>query len=334
MRTSRTSSSAWSRDIARYRDLETLLRKTLVSAERSAQELKDQAPPRGGHVPDGGARGGAADQAAARLPSASTWRRGEPDPRRCSRSALAMVERTGDGDESRRPPRPPELPRLDLAVVAVDVERFRDVLEEERRRVLDAIEYLHEENPGSTRRRDAEESSDNHLADTATETLDREIDYTLEENSEHVLAAIDAGARSASRRGPTASCANCGKADRRGAPGGASVGDPVHRLPPPARSAVERAGAAGARRSRRFLDRRSDAARRCSIARWVPRSAAVARPARGRPRRAGRRPADEAHRLEPARARRRSGTSPGRSRSTTCRTRGSRSGSSRARRRS
>jgi len=30
-------------DIARYRDLETLLRKTLVSAERSAQELKDGA---------------------------------------------------------------------------------------------------------------------------------------------------------------------------------------------------------------------------------------------------------------------------------------------------
>jgi cell division initiation protein len=30
-------------DIARYRDLETLIRKTLVSAERSAQELKDQA---------------------------------------------------------------------------------------------------------------------------------------------------------------------------------------------------------------------------------------------------------------------------------------------------
>jgi cell division initiation protein len=30
-------------DISRYRDLETLLRKTLVSAEKSAQELKDQA---------------------------------------------------------------------------------------------------------------------------------------------------------------------------------------------------------------------------------------------------------------------------------------------------
>jgi cell division initiation protein len=30
-------------DIARYRDLETLLRKTLVSAERSAEELQEQA---------------------------------------------------------------------------------------------------------------------------------------------------------------------------------------------------------------------------------------------------------------------------------------------------
>src|SRR5262245_12779639 len=30
-------------DLARYRDLETLLRKALVSAERSAQDLKDQA---------------------------------------------------------------------------------------------------------------------------------------------------------------------------------------------------------------------------------------------------------------------------------------------------
>jgi cell division initiation protein len=30
-------------DISRYRDLETLLRKTLVSAEKSAQELKDHA---------------------------------------------------------------------------------------------------------------------------------------------------------------------------------------------------------------------------------------------------------------------------------------------------
>ncbi|MGH3048103.1 MAG: TraR/DksA family transcriptional regulator, partial [Gaiellaceae bacterium] len=36
-----------------------------------------------------------------------------------------------------------------------------------------------------------EETYDNHLADSATATLNREIDYTLEENSEHVLSSID-----------------------------------------------------------------------------------------------------------------------------------------------
>ena len=75
--------------------------------------------------------------------------------------------------------------------MTVDVEQFRTLLDEERRRVLDAIEYLHKENPGSIEDETEEMPIDNHLAETATATLDREIDYTLEENSEHVLAAID-----------------------------------------------------------------------------------------------------------------------------------------------
>ena len=57
--------------------------------------------------------------------------------------------------------------------------------------MLDAIEYLHKENPGSIEDETEDQPSDNHLAETATATLDREIDYTLEENSEHVLSAID-----------------------------------------------------------------------------------------------------------------------------------------------
>ena len=69
--------------------------------------------------------------------------------------------------------------------------RFRDLLQEERHKVLDAIEYLHAENPRSLKDETQESTADNHLADTATVTLDREIDYTLEENSEHVLKAID-----------------------------------------------------------------------------------------------------------------------------------------------
>jgi DnaK suppressor protein len=75
--------------------------------------------------------------------------------------------------------------------MAVDVDRFRDLLLEERKRVLNAIEYLHQENSGSLRDESEEATIDNHLADTATLTLDREIDYTLEENSEHVLKEIE-----------------------------------------------------------------------------------------------------------------------------------------------
>src|SRR5438045_1286554 len=51
---------------------------------------------------------------------------------------------------------------------------------------------------------------DNHLADTATETYDRELDYSLEENSEHVLADIDAALKRI-EDGTYGICTNCGK---------------------------------------------------------------------------------------------------------------------------
>jgi RNA polymerase-binding protein DksA len=74
----------------------------------------------------------------------------------------------------------------------IDTEQFRERLLQERKRVEAAIQYLREEHPGSLEE-EIEESvgSDNHLGDTATATLDREIDYTLEGNSEQVLAEID-----------------------------------------------------------------------------------------------------------------------------------------------
>jgi RNA polymerase-binding protein DksA len=94
--------------------------------------------------------------------------------------------------------------------MAIDPARFRDELLVERRRVLDAIEYLHKENPGSMEDETAEMPIDNHLAETATATLDREIDYTLEENSEHVLAAIDS-ALERIEDGSFGKCVTCGK---------------------------------------------------------------------------------------------------------------------------
>jgi RNA polymerase-binding protein DksA len=94
--------------------------------------------------------------------------------------------------------------------MALDTARFRDELLEERRRVLDAIEYLHEENPGSMEDEAEETPLDNHLAENATVTLDREIDYTLEENSEQVLAAIES-ALARIEDGSFGKCSSCGK---------------------------------------------------------------------------------------------------------------------------
>ena len=91
----------------------------------------------------------------------------------------------------------------------IDVERFREALVDERRRVEAAIENIHTDHPGSIRDETGEDAVyDNHLADTATETYDRELDYTLEENSEHVLAEIDAALKRI-EEGTYGVCTNC-----------------------------------------------------------------------------------------------------------------------------
>jgi len=93
--------------------------------------------------------------------------------------------------------------------VAVDVDQFRDLLQEERQRVVDALEYLHKESPGTIEEETDAETTGNHLAEAATVTLDREIDYTLEENSEHVLSSIG-GALERISSGTYGKCVNCG----------------------------------------------------------------------------------------------------------------------------
>ena len=90
------------------------------------------------------------------------------------------------------------------------VDRFREALLDERRRVSAALENLHDDHPGSISDETGEDAVyDNHLADTATETYDRELDYTLEENSEHVLAEIDS-ALGRIEDGTYGICTNCG----------------------------------------------------------------------------------------------------------------------------
>jgi RNA polymerase-binding protein DksA len=90
----------------------------------------------------------------------------------------------------------------------LDTQHFRQRLLDERARVQEALDYLHEENPGSMEDETQEIPSDNHPADFASITVDREIDYTLEENEERVLVAID-DALERIDDGTFGTCRNC-----------------------------------------------------------------------------------------------------------------------------
>ena len=95
---------------------------------------------------------------------------------------------------------------------AVDTEQFRELLLEKRQAVVEALDYLHHENSGSLEEETGElvsGSADQHMADTATETVDREIDYTLEETDGRLLTAIDA-ALARIENGTYGICVNCG----------------------------------------------------------------------------------------------------------------------------
>jgi RNA polymerase-binding transcription factor len=97
--------------------------------------------------------------------------------------------------------------------MSIDNDRFRTLLLDERERVERAIANLREDHPGrlDDEVEEISASQDNHLAETATVTLDREIDYTLEENSMRMLAAIDASLRRLDD-GTYGTCSSCGRA--------------------------------------------------------------------------------------------------------------------------
>jgi RNA polymerase-binding protein DksA len=92
----------------------------------------------------------------------------------------------------------------------MNTDLYRDILLEERDRVRAAINHPHEDNSGSHGDETEEESYDNHLADSATATLNREIDDTLEENAEHLLRAINEALQRIDA-GTYGSCGRCGK---------------------------------------------------------------------------------------------------------------------------
>jgi len=97
--------------------------------------------------------------------------------------------------------------RVDVPVTSDEV---RTRLLEERERVVAALDYLHEENAGSLHEEAEEATIADNVGETATVTLDRQIDYSLEEASNHVLAAIDA-ALERIEAGSYGTCQTCGK---------------------------------------------------------------------------------------------------------------------------
>jgi RNA polymerase-binding protein DksA len=96
--------------------------------------------------------------------------------------------------------------------MSIDANHFRTELLQERERVEAAIANLRESHPGSLSDEVEEISggSDNHVAETATATLGREIDYTLGENSGQVLAEIGEALKRIAD-GTYGTCAVCGK---------------------------------------------------------------------------------------------------------------------------
>jgi RNA polymerase-binding protein DksA len=98
-------------------------------------------------------------------------------------------------------------------VSSIDTEEFRGLLEQERRRIVDTIAHLHEENPRNMEDELGElagRGSDNHLGDMATVTFDRELDEGLEEGAQQTLAQIDR-ALARLEAGTYGSCERCGK---------------------------------------------------------------------------------------------------------------------------
>jgi RNA polymerase-binding protein DksA len=97
-------------------------------------------------------------------------------------------------------------------MTTIDVESFKTRLIEERERTRKAIAYLHEENRGTTEdeARELSGGSDNHLADIATHTYDRELDSTLEESEEAHLSYVEAALKRIDA-GTYGICENCGR---------------------------------------------------------------------------------------------------------------------------
>jgi DnaK suppressor protein len=92
----------------------------------------------------------------------------------------------------------------------MDLEALKTALSSERQRLLREIDDLDADLSESLEDASEESPYDQHLAETAGITLDREIDLTLEENARAVIAQIDRALRKLDAGG-YGTCDKCGQ---------------------------------------------------------------------------------------------------------------------------
>jgi len=95
-------------------------------------------------------------------------------------------------------------------MAVVDIEAARRRLETERARVLEARQHLIDDTSRSMEDAVDEDGNDSHMADSASETLDREMELSLGDNAEHLIESIDA-ALARIDDGSYGNCERCGK---------------------------------------------------------------------------------------------------------------------------
>ncbi len=95
--------------------------------------------------------------------------------------------------------------------MSIDTAHFRQELEQARERLQRTIEH-HDIGTASLEEETGEmlSAADNHLADTATETYDRELDEGLEEDAREQLRQVES-ALARIESGDYGTCEVCGK---------------------------------------------------------------------------------------------------------------------------
>ena len=94
-------------------------------------------------------------------------------------------------------------------MAVVDIEGARRRLESERR-VLEARQHLIDDTSRSMEDAVDEDGNDSHMADSASETLDREMELSIGDNADHLLGSIDS-ALARIVEGTYGKCERCGQ---------------------------------------------------------------------------------------------------------------------------